>query len=162
MKKIYWIKAPIPGRLGTMVKPRGGEMLEMDIQDLHQAQVDVVVSLLTDLEAERFGLTEEGFYCQNQSINFVSFPIRVFDVPTSVEAMGKLVEQLGDYLNQDKSIAIHCQMGIGRSSLLAASILTTYDTPVDEAFSLIERYRGVSVPDTQEQREWVQLFAALK
>jgi hypothetical protein len=30
---------------------------------------------------------------------------------------------------------------------------------VDEAFAMISRARGFSVPDTDEQREWVKRFA---
>lgn len=52
-------------------------------------------------------------------------------------------------------IAIHCRAGIGRSSLIAASVMTAYHIPAEEAFSLIETARGFAVPDTQEQKDRV-------
>jgi protein-tyrosine phosphatase len=44
-------------------------------------------------------------------------------------------------------------MGIGRSALIAACLLKSQGIGVDEAFAMIARARGFSVPDTEEQRE---------
>ena len=52
-------------------------------------------------------------------------------------------------------------MGIGRSALVAACLLKSQGIGVDEAFAMISRARGFSVPDTEEQREWVKGWAAL-
>ena len=61
-------------------------------------------------------------------------------------------------VQQGKSIAIHYRQGIGRSSLLAASVLTSLGLSAKEAFKRIESSRGREVPDTEEQKEWVSKF----
>jgi hypothetical protein len=48
-----------------------------------------------------------------------------------------------------------------RSALIAAFLLKSQGIGVDEAFAIIARARGFSVPDTEEQREWVKGFARL-
>jgi protein-tyrosine phosphatase len=61
-----------------------------------------------------------------------------------------------------QAIVLHCRMGIGRSSLIAASVLTTLGIAPSEAFALITTARGRSIPDTDEQRQWVDLFVAAR
>ena len=53
------------------------------------------------------------------------------------------------------NIVIHCRQGIGRSSIVAAIILTRQGATVEEAFDRLAEARGRPVPDTPEQREWV-------
>jgi protein-tyrosine phosphatase len=61
-----------------------------------------------------------------------------------------------------KAVAVHCRMGIGRSALIAACLLKSQCIGVDKAFAMIARARGFSVPDTEEQREWVKAFAEFR
>ena len=56
-------------------------------------------------------------------------------------------------------MAIHCRSGIGRSSLLAAAVLAAAGVGVNAAFQQIEQARGLSVPDTPEQKTWAENFA---
>ena len=53
------------------------------------------------------------------------------------------------------SIGVHCRMGIGRSSLLLAALLVRSGTSPEDAFQLISAARGLPVPDTDEQRQWL-------
>ena len=156
--EIYWLQSPANGRLGTMPKPRGEDWLETEVQALRQAGVDILVSLLTYPERVELGLTEEVLWCQTYGIDFISFPIEDRSVPTSKIETSKLVRELAALLDKGKNIVVHCRAGIGRASLIATSILTTYGITAEEAFSMIEERRGLPVPDTQEQRDWVLNF----
>lgn len=156
--EVYWLQTPSKGSLGTMPKPRGEDWLDTEIQALRQAGVDIIVSLLTQTENVELGLTQEADYCQSYGIGFISFPIQDRNVPESKLDTSKLVRELIAQLNEGKNIAIHCRAGIGRASLIAASILTTYNVSTEEAFSIIEERRGLPVPDTQEQKDWVSSF----
>ncbi len=158
---VYWIENPTSGRIGTMPKPRGNEWLETEMQSLQQTGVDVVVSLLTYAENRELSLTEEAAYCQAQDLDFITYPIPDFDVPASKIDASKVVRTLAGLLDEGKSIAIHCRAGIGRSSLIAASILTTFNLSSEEAFARIEQARGRPVPDTQAQKDWVEGFVKL-
>jgi len=50
-------------------------------------------------------------------------------------------------------------MGVGRAALVAASVLVILGMPVATAWAQIEQARGCPVPDTPEQRAWVEQFA---
>jgi protein-tyrosine phosphatase len=58
-----------------------------------------------------------------------------------------------------RTVVIHCRAGIGRSAVIAACALICSGQDVGTAFNEISRSRGVMVPDTDEQREWVASFA---
>jgi protein-tyrosine phosphatase len=50
-------------------------------------------------------------------------------------------------------------MGIGRSTLIAACLLTKLGESADSALTRIQQARGLRVPDTEEQRMWIESFA---
>ncbi len=54
---------------------------------------------------------------------------------------------------------LHCRMGIGRSALVAASLLVVLGMPATATWARIEQARGCPVPDTPEQRAWVEQLA---
>jgi protein-tyrosine phosphatase len=152
---IHWIEGVESGRLGIMPRPRGGDWLEDEIRSLMHSGVDVVISLLEREEILEFDLLEEQTLCLANGISFLSFPIRDRNIPSSKREASDFAQSILKLLGSGKSVVIHCRAGIGRSALIAACALTLDGIPVNEAFEKIERARGCSVPDTQEQREWL-------
>ena len=70
-------------------------------------------------------------------------------------------EGLVRYEEQDGGvIVIHCHGGIGRSSLLAAAVLTLLGSAPVRALETIAAVRGRPVPDTEAQRAWLLRSAA--
>ena len=69
-----------------------------------------------------------------------------------------LVQEIATKLGEGGSVAVHCRAGIGRSSLIAASALVYSGSTPETAFEIIGKVRGVDVPDTEGQREWVRAF----
>jgi hypothetical protein len=61
-------------------------------------------------------------------------------------------------ISEGKAVAVHCRAGIGRSSLIAACALVCSGTSPIAAFESIGKVRGVRVPDTDGQRDWVVAF----
>jgi protein-tyrosine phosphatase len=161
MNNIYWLDGPWLGHLAIVARPRGGEWLADDVRDWRQKGIEIVISLLTNSENQDLGLTQEAATCAAQGIAFVAFPIADRAVPPSLREMRQLVETVTKQLTQGKNVAIHCRQGVGRSGLLAATLLVDTGTPVVRAFAQIETARGCQVPDTAEQREWVEKFAVL-
>jgi protein-tyrosine phosphatase len=70
-----------------------------------------------------------------------------------------LLSKLEAQLVEGKSVGIHCRQGIGRSGLLAASLLILGGVPLEAALDRVKIARGCAVPETAEQREWVARFA---
>lgn len=159
--KIHWINHPTISEkyLGTMERPRGNDWLDDEINALKSQEVDCLVSLLEYSEQEELHLLEESNICKKYNIDFLNFPIEDVTTPTSEAAFLRFTQQLVTYLNQQKKVVIHCRMGIGRSSMLAAAVLIKMGCPTQGIFELISQFRGLEVPDTEEQKAWILSMA---
>lgn len=157
---IYWIAAPVPGRLGIMGRPRTGEGLEDDIAGWKKDGIQFVVSLLEAPEIDKLGLMREGELCQRYSLTFFAHPFPERGVPPSAEDTAALAQALKSQLQNRKNVAIHCQSGMGRSAVIAACVLRSFGIDAPKAFGFIASARGFMVPDTKEQRAWVESFTA--
>jgi len=156
---VYWIEGPWRGKLAILARPRGADWLDDEIQGWKQAGISIVVSLLTASENSELGLTSEAELVKRTGLTYTSFPIADYSVPGSKVSMQQLAAELNDQLSRGACIGIHCRQSIGRSSLLAACVLVTSGESPTRAFEHIELARGVPVPDTTEQKEWVISFA---
>jgi protein-tyrosine phosphatase len=157
---IYWIEAETEGRLGILARPRAGEWLDDEITAWRADGVDTVVSLLEKEEIEELGLERESALCHEKGIDFIAFPIPDRGVPASLEDASTLAQLLMAQVNIGKAVAVHCRAGIGRSSLIAACAMVSSGTHPDDAFEKIGEARGVNVPDTEVQRNWVGEFCS--
>ncbi len=157
--EIFWIGPVFAGRLAVMTRPRGGDWLEDEVDGLVREGVDVVACLLTKDELRDMQLEQEEFVCTSRGIEFVHFPVRDHSVPEPGRRSTGFIRSIAEHLRLGKAVAAHCWMGIGRSVLTAASVMALAGVPPEEAFARIGRARGLDVPDTEEQREWVQRFA---
>jgi len=155
---IRWISKKFPGRLGIMPHPRGDEWLEDEVTAWQADGVNLVVSLLMPDEVSELGLLNEGGHCQEKGIGFVSFPVLDRSVPPLNDRTIRVMRGVHREVQKGENIAVHCRMGIGRSGLMLASILALQGHPPEWSFPLISAARGVQVPDTKEQIEWVDRF----
>jgi predicted protein tyrosine phosphatase len=155
---------PIPdlpfGRLAIMPRPRAGDWLEDEIASWRSSGLDVIVSLLQPGEAAELALSQEETLCRQAGLTFLAFPIADRGVPESRAAVTNLVRSLADHLQQGRGVGIHCRIGVGRSALIAACVLVALGRSPESAWSAIEKARGLSAPDTPEQRAWVTAWAA--
>jgi protein-tyrosine phosphatase len=155
----YWIK--VEGlRLGIIPRPRGQDWLTDDVRALRRFGGDVVVSALTLAETEEWGLRGESRCCEDNGLKFLSFPIEDRSLPTSLSEFDGLIDSVTDYLREGKAVVVHCWGGVGRSSLIAACALLRNGLSADSAFRVIEEARGRQVPDTAEQRQWVERYSS--
>ncbi len=157
--KLYWIANSSPGRLAISARPRGGDWLEDEIEGWRKQGIDVVVSLLTQPENEELDLTDETALSKAKGIRFFSFPIEDRGVPTSSAKVEQLVSQVGSEIQQGKNVAVHCRQGIGRSSLVSAALLISAGEDIEQTLKAISKARGLEVPETAEQRRWLDQFA---
>lgn len=157
--QLYWVEGSWPGRLAISPRPRGGEWLEDEIRAWSQSGIDVVVSLLTCDEMKDLDLNEEAELCRAHSISFISFPIDDLSVPASRSEALSLVSAIERLLVEGHRIVIHCRGGIGRSGLLAASLLVSSGIEPEAALRQVSDARGFSVPETAQQIQWVRDFA---
>jgi protein-tyrosine phosphatase len=157
--KLYWIETPAAGRLAISARPRGGDWLEDEIEGWREQGIDVVVSLLTASENAELELKDEGQFSKARDLRFVSFPIEDRNVPKSAAKLQELAAQINSEIQQGKNVAVHCRQGIGRSSLVSAAVLVAAGEDLDKALKSISDARGLEVPETSEQRRWLEQFA---
>ncbi len=135
--------------------------LPREFGDLCEIGVNHVLSLLEADEAHALGLSAEARYCADAGLAFDHFPIADRGVPESPLAFAILTRRLHDNISAGDHLAIHCRAGIGRAGLTAAAILLSAGHDPDSAFVAIRDARGVPVPDTAAQAEWLREHAAL-
>jgi hypothetical protein len=158
---VFWINPGANnGRLAIVPRPRGDEWLAHDLGALRRDGIDILVSLLTPSEAAELGLASEQARCEEAGIEFRSFAIPDHSVPASHRGLQELAESLATERRHGRNIGAHCCAGIGRSSLLLAAVLCVEGISPERAFCLISKGRGIEVPDTPEQAEWLTGFAS--
>jgi len=158
---LYWVDGPWSGKLAIGPRPRGGDWLEDEISAWRLAGIDVVLSLLTLEEEESLDITKEREQVRKVGMSFVSLPIPDRQVPASPTELAAVLDQLNAALVSGKNILIHCRHGIGRTGLVAACLLLTKGWGSSDAVEHLNAARGAPVPETQEQREWIDRYAAI-
>jgi len=152
---IYSIKRASPNHIAIVARPRGGDWLRDELDALSEEGIDVLVSILTEEESRELDLESESETCEAAAITFINFPIPDRSVPSDPDDFLQVVERLAELVREGKFVAVHCRASIGRSSVLAVSVLIRLGWEGNEAFDAVESARGCPIPDTLEQRQWV-------
>ena len=158
--EFYWIDGPWPGKLAVAARPRGGDWLVDEAAAWKRAGVDEVFSLLSPQEEKDLDLGREGTEFRAQGIEFVGFPIADLQVPSSETKFAAFLEKVSADLSAGKSVVVHCRQGIGRSGLVAVCLLVARGMSPGAAVESVSAARGVTVPETAVQREWIDRYAA--
>lgn len=159
--KLYWVDGPWPGKVALAARPRGGDWLEEEIIAWRRNGVDVVVSLLTHEEEVDLDLANEASTARSQGIEYLSLPIPDRQVPYSETEVASILDALNSALKDAKNVVIHCRQGVGRSGLIAACLLATKGISTGSAVETVSLARGIPVPETREQRDWIDHYAAI-
>jgi protein-tyrosine phosphatase len=150
--ELYWIDTVDTPKLAIMARPRAGDWLEDEIAHWKRSGVGIVISLLEPDEVNDLGLAMEAALCGESGIEYLSFPIPDRGLPNDA---GLAMRFAAKVTGKSKPIAIHCRAGIGRSSVMAAAVLIANGITPAAALSAIEKARGLPIPDTDAQRDWV-------
>ena len=145
------------GILGAMPHPAAVREMAQTFELLAERDINQVISLLGPDEAKALGLADEAETVRAAGMDFVSLPIVDMGLPSSVDEFGNLAHQLHQQLRVGKNSVVHCRGGIGRSGLLAATLLLFEGLGVDEAFARVSACRGHRVPETEQQGHWLQM-----
>jgi protein-tyrosine phosphatase len=156
---IYCINGFWPGTLSIASRPRGDDWLEEELRVWKKDGIGAILSLLTPPEERELGLTQEQLLAIQHGLRFFSLPIADMQVPVSRTDALKMLREIERLLESGEDVAIHCRQGIGRSSLIAASLLVMAGLNAKEAFTSVSEARGLRVPETAEQQKWVEELA---
>jgi|SRR6266478_5279391 len=160
LKELYWIEGPWPGKLAVGPRPRGGDWLKDDIHKWKRAGIKSVLSLLTPEEEGDLDLRSEAGEVRAQGMDFTSLPIPDRQIPRSEAKLSEVLERVAHDLSTGKNVLVHCRQGIGRSGLTAACLLVKNGLSPGAAVDSVSAARGLHVPETPEQRQWIDHYAA--
>jgi protein-tyrosine phosphatase len=107
-------------------------------------------------------LAHETSAVESAGLRFMSFPIPDRGVPTSTREALSLLGSIAAVLEQGQNVAVHCRQGIGRSGLVAAALLVMSGMGVEKAIEAVSAARGLAIPETPEQLEWIKLLPSEK
>ncbi|MDA8798216.1 hypothetical protein OAH90_00120 [Alphaproteobacteria bacterium] len=134
--------------------------------------VKKMVSVFSLLEKERcshfLSLVEDdefSYYCgkalleaeaKKRLINWVHLPIADMDIPKNdtLNELNKIRPKLFEAIKTDRSIAIHCMGGLGRSGTVAAIILADLGVPIRSVLENVRRFRPGAI-ETRGQENFV-------
>ncbi len=153
---LFSIPGPWRGNLAVIPRPRGGDWLEDEARSWRRQGIDTVVSLLESEETDQLNLLGEGDAAEATGIRFISFPIPDRGVPASTPAAVSLISDIAGILEQGQNVAVHCRQSIGRAGLIAAGVLISVGATPDQAIETVSVARGLPIPETSEQREWLR------
>ncbi len=158
--KLYWIDGTWRGKLAISARPRGGEWLQDEMKNWRSSGIGIVLSLLTPNEEQELDLQQERREAHSSGMRFISLSVPDLQVPSSPSEVVPVLDDIDASLSSGEGVVIHCRQGVGRSGLMAACLLTLKGISPDSAVRAVERARGVPIPETPEQRRWIDLFVA--
>jgi hypothetical protein len=158
MNNVFWIGNT---SLAIVLRPRGDNWLENDLERLQMAGIQTIVSTVGPWAARELGLVDEGPTVERLGMHFISFPLQDGSVPSNREGFTEFVLRLGRRILAGERIGVHCRACTGCSIIVAASTLIKLGWLAERALDEIEIARGCSVPDTEEQRDWIMDFGAV-
>ena len=161
MNEIFWIRGNPPPQLAVVLRPRGGDWLEDELIRMKEGGIETLVSMLEEKEAAMLGLEEEGPLAERLGMRFLSYPIPDVHVPQDLDSFDLFVARLASRLRAGIRTGVHCRGSIGRATVVAACTLIHLGFKPKAALAAVAAARGLAVPDTEEQRQWILNYRAL-
>ena len=158
--KLYRIEIPGPGFLAIMARPELDAGLDAACDYLVGFGVGQVISLLEPSEEHALGLDGEREAVRAHGMAFLSYPIHDMGIPPSIDGFAGATRRVCRQVAGGIATVVHCRAGVGRSGLFAAGVLLHAGYAADDAFIRIGAVRGVAVPETRAQHDWLAVNQA--
>jgi len=163
--RVDWLdeELTLPGKLGLTILPGRrdrGRSLTDDIAAIRAQGVTHVVSLLTANE-----FTDHGVEGLIEAYLDAGLQVRVSPMldggVTSVAEMQELLSWISTALAEGGRVMVHCLGGLGRSGLVAASLLIARGMGAAKAIRTVRRCRSPKAIETARQEAFLQRFEAI-
>lgn len=135
-----------------MARPKA---LLRDLETVQLAGINTVVSLLEPREAALLGLGAQDARCAALGLAFLNHPIRDMHLPEP-RGFAAFAAQIASSLREGAHVAIHCRASIGRSGMLACTVLGHFGYDADAAIAHVSAKRGEPIPDTEVQAAFIR------
>jgi len=153
------LPASVPGRLLLHSMPGRFEALERVWQQVRSDAVGAIVCLTEQFEiSQKSSQYAEALEAGTVPCAVLPFEIREGGVPDDRDAFWLLVKDVANRLQSGEAVLIHCAGGVGRTAMLAVSVLLALGEPRSEAESLVSQ--AGSIVETMAQIEMLSWCAA--
>ena len=134
------LPARVPGRLLLHSMPGRFETIEGVWRQVRSDAVGAIVCLTEKFEIQlKSSRYAEALDAGTVPCTVLPFEIREGGVPENRDAFWGLANDVANRLKRGEAVLIHCAGGVGRTAMLAVSVLLALGTPVTEAESLVSR-----------------------
>lgn len=169
--QIDFVRPAIGGMIGMTHCPGRNSMdirgihwsrdLAEDISAIAAHRIGLVVSLLDDAELARHGAQALPTGLATRGIDWVQFAIEDFQVPgpETIAAWRAALPGLQRRLSGGDSILMHCAAGLGRTGMMAATLLIASGETPEAAIHRIRQARPGTI-ETAAQETFVRNFAS--
>jgi len=153
------LPARVPGRLLLHSMPGRFERIEKVWHQLKSDSVGAIVCLTEEYEIRtKSSKYAEALETGTVPCSVLPFEIREGGVPEDRDAFWALANDVANRLQSGEALLIHCAGGVGRTAMLAVSVLLALGEPINEAESAVSR--AGSIVETMAQIEMLSWCAA--
>ena len=153
------LPARVPGTLLLHSMPGRFETIDKVWQQLKIDAVGAIVCLTEEYEIRlKSSKYADALETGTVPCSVVPFEIREGGVPADRHAFWALANDLANRLLSGEALLIHCAGGVGRTAMLAVTVLLALGEPYDEAESAVSR--AGSLVETMAQIEMLSWCAA--
>ena len=161
----------LPGQLGLTLAPgkktdekdtRWERDLETDLKRLREEYgVGVLVSLMEHDEYSDLEIPELFREAKEQGMEVFYLPIPDYGVPNAPEDddYRPFIEDVAKRIEEGETVVVHCRGGLGRSGLVAASVLVALGHSAEGAIRTVREARegALETPDQEDRVRWFEM-----
>ena len=150
MFRLVELPARVPGRLLLHSMPGRFETIERVWHQVKSEAVEAIVCLAEEYEI-RLKSSEyaEALEAGTVPCAVLPFEIREGGVPEDRDGFWALANDVANRLQVGEVVLIHCAGGVGRTAMLAITVLLALGAPMNEAESVVSR-AGSTVETTPQ------------
>jgi len=153
------LPARVPGKLLLHSMPGRFEAIEQTWQQVKSEAVGVIICLTEPYEIR----LKSSAYAEALEVGTIPCPVLPFEireggVPEDRNGFWALASEVANRLQSGEAVLIHCAGGLGRTAMLAISVLLALGEPMNEAESAVSR--AGSMVETMPQIEILSWYAA--
>ena len=146
------LPASVPGRLLLHSMPGRFEAIDKVWHQVKTDAVGAIVCLNEDFEIRQKSVKyAEALDTGTVPCSVLPFEIREGGVPEDKDAFWAWANDVANRLHSGEAVLVHCAGGVGRTAMLAVSVLLAMGKPITEAESLVSR--AGSMVETMPQIE---------
>jgi len=146
------LPASVSGRLLLHSMPGRFETIDKVWHQVKTDAVGAIVCLNEDFEIRQKSVKyAEALDAGTVPCSVVPFEIREGGVPENKDAFWALANDVANRLHSGEAVLVHCAGGVGRTAMLAVSVLLAMGQPITEAENLVSR--AGSMVETMPQME---------